>query len=230
MFTFPFGFFGGAGDPPWSSVTLLLPGNGTNGSTVIPDVSISAKSIAVLGNAKISTAQSKFGGASILFDGAGDYLSAPYTPANDLGASSWTIEAWIYPLTIAAGSRGIVGFAVAVPTEGISLRQDGSTLQFWVNGYGGITTQTGTISANTWHHVALVRNGTSNTLYLNGVSVASNTVSPVYGSVTTLVVGRTYANLNNEYFNGYIDDLRVTKGVARYTANFTPPTSAHPIG
>ena len=213
----------------FGSVSLLLHGNGTNGSTTITDSSLNPKTVTAIGNTQISTAQSKFGGASILLDGSGDYASASYNQLNDIGNGNWTIEAWIYPLTTAAGERGIVSLSTLSALSGIVLRQAGANLQFWVNGYQtNIVTSTSTVSANLWSHIALVRNGSTNTVFINGSSAGSNSVDPVYGTNTTLAVGRTYTNLDAEYFNGYIDDLRITKGVARYTSNFTPPTAPFP--
>ena len=85
-----------ATDPNFADVSLLLHGNGTNGSTTITDSSPSPKTVTAVGNAQISTAQSKFGGSSIAFDGTGDYLSVPNDGTLQMGSVDFTIEFWIY--------------------------------------------------------------------------------------------------------------------------------------
>jgi hypothetical protein len=177
-----------------------------------------------VGNAQISTAQSKFGGSSMLFDGTGDYLYRANNP-NVLGSGDWTIEGWYYQ---AGGS----GYRVFVSTRtaadgGVAatvffglfnnvLFYDGSTS-------GGISIVGGTsISASTWNHVALVRYGSTVTMYLNGVSQGTATDSNNKSNADLWVGGQNTLY----YLNGYIDDLRITKGIARYTSNFTPPTTA----
>jgi hypothetical protein len=214
-------------DPNFAFNSLLLHGNGTNGSTVITDSSGSPKTVTAVGNAQISTAQSKFGGASIAFDGAGDYCTTPYSPDFNLEAGNWTIELFAYPSSL-SGATGLIGAANALSNAGIVIRFFNNNLQFWVNGFGNLIQQSGSTSTAAWHHIALVRNGSTNTLYLNGSSIGSNTQTPVIGSPSSVAIGRTFSSLDSEYFNGYIDDLRITKGVARYTANFTPPTLPFP--
>jgi hypothetical protein len=103
-------------------------------------------------------------------------------------------------------------------------------MSWWLNTPGNNTVGTTAIQFDTWYHVALVRSGSGTNnmkLYLDGVLESQNTNTYTV-PVNDIVLGRTYTNLNSEYFNGYIDDLRITKGVARYTANFTPPTAAFP--
>jgi hypothetical protein len=219
----------GPADPFIGSVSLLLHGNGTNGSTTITDSSLTPKTVTAFGNAQISTAQSKFGGASIAFDGTEDYALVPYSSAFNLESTDWTIELFAYPSSVSAGERGLVGITTLNATAGIVIRQVTNKFQAWVDGYQvGIITQSSTITALSWYHVALVRSGSTNTLYVNGSSVGSGSRTPITGSPTNIAIGRTYSNSNAEYFNGYIDDLRITKGVARYTANFTPPTAPFP--
>jgi hypothetical protein len=83
-------------DPYRSQVSLLLHGDGTNGSTTIVDSSPSPKTVTAVGDAQISTAQSKFGGASIAFDGNGDYLDASSSNQYAIGTEDFTVEGWVY--------------------------------------------------------------------------------------------------------------------------------------
>ena len=214
-------------DPFRSQVSLLLHGDGANGSTTITDNSPSPKTVTAVGNAQISTAQSKFGGASIAFDGSGDYCTTPYSSAFNLEVGNWTIELFAYPSTF-SGAHGLFGSADVMSNTGLVVRFFNNKLQFWVNGFGNLVQQVEGNSTGTWYHIALARNGSTNTLYLNGSAIGSNTQTPVIGSPSNVAIGRTFSSLDSEYFNGYIDDLRITKGIARYTANFTPPAAPFP--
>ena len=108
-------------DASYSSVSLLLHGNGINGSTTITDNSPSPKTVTAVGNAQISTAQSKFGGGSIAFDGTGDYLTTPNNSDYQFGTSDFTVECWINTTdtsfnlismtTAAVGNWGVVIFS-----------------------------------------------------------------------------------------------------------------------
>ena len=216
---------------------LHLPFDGSNGATSTSDVSNQNNAVTVNG-AQISTAQSKFGGSSMLFDGSNDYLSVGGSEWNsNLNSGDFTVEFWIRFNTIGTpyiiqNYNGSNGWGVAVWSGGGGTNYfDG----FWYSGgwkyiqydVGGSSQYT-TASADTWYHVAFVRDGNDWSLYLNGTLEGTRT--GLSGSITSsslgsLEIGRKY---NDTYYvDGYIDDLRITKGLARYTSNFTPPTSAH---
>lgn len=209
-------------DPDFASVSLLLHMDGANDSTTFTDSSSSARTVTAVGNAKISTAQSKFGGASGLFDGSGDYCTVT---TSAFGTNDFTIEAWIRP-------SGFNDYNYIYDSK----TSDADTTGFgWgFNSAGGLFVyaddnfrlQVGTVSTNTWTHVALSRSSGTWRHFVNGV-----------------VQGLTYSNSSNftrtftrigsvwfdaYYINGYMDDLRITNGVARYTASFTPPAAAFP--
>lgn len=186
-----------------------------------------------VGNAQVSSAQAKFGTTSAYFDGSGDYLSMPSSPSLILGSSNFTAEAWFYAPSTVSSTQQIMG------------SWDGSSTLSWTVGLGAtnkvlfvISTtgaynpafdiiSTATFSTGTWNHLAFVRNGSAFNLYLNGVSVASLTnSSALYSYPQGTKIG---GNTNSQWFNGYLDDVRITNGVARYTANFTPPTAALPV-
>jgi hypothetical protein len=185
-----------------------------------------------VGNAQISTAQSKFGGGSMLFDGTGDWLVGPYSPNNNLGTGSFTFEAWIYPTNI-GGNRGmysISGGSGANPKFVIFLGSGTPNIHYnnLPNGADIYTSATSAVSVNTWSHIAFVRNGSTWTWYINGVASGSGSNSTnITFSTQPVYVGYGGESFFTE-FNGYIDDLRITRGYARYTANFTPPTAPFP--
>jgi hypothetical protein len=220
-------------DPSFSSVSLLLHCDGTNGSTTFPDNSPSPKIVTAVGDAQISTAQSKFGGSSGLFDGAGDVLTTPDNSVFDFVSSSFTIEGWIYQTTTAGlrllyAKRTIPSITIASVAVGVN---DG-TITAWAASstadwdiLNGVTF--GSVTANTWIHFAVVRNGTVFTGYLGGVGTSLGTSSAtVISTASSASVGGDADGTSA--FAGYIDDFRITKGVARYTADFTPPTAAFP--
>ena len=217
------------GDQYYSSCSLLLHFDGNNGSTTFTDNSPSPKTVTSNNGAAISTAQSKFGGASGLFDGTDDYLSTPTNTAFYLSTGNWTVETWVYKRT--TGKQIIVGQTQnnSSPYAGWVIHVNASEL-FTFEGSGGvnITSTTVTVPLNTWTHLAAVKLGSNITLYQNGVSVKSVTAPTVSDYSTQLVIGQ-YSNYSaGAAWNGYIDELRITKGVARYTGNFTPQTSAFP--
>jgi hypothetical protein len=215
-----------ATDPNFADVSLLLHGDGANGSTTITDNSPSPKTVTAVGNAQISTAQSKFGGASIAFDGTGDWLQASFSPA--IGTGNFTIEAWIYinslaslaPLCCLGDGANADGLLIYVTTGG-------RISAFGSNGVIA-TGSTQTVSATTWTHLAVTRSGSSLKLFVNGINDGTATNSANLSNGLTQIGRELYNNATGAQLNGYIDDLRITKGIARYTANFTPPTAAFP--
>jgi hypothetical protein len=183
-----------------------------------------------VGNAQISTSVKKYGTGSMLFDGTGDYLFRPSSSLYDFGTGDFTIEMWIYRNGSQAAYAGIIGFSVD-SGNGLILgfgNADNKLRVVWNN------TQTilasSAMTNTTWTHVALVRSGATVTCYQDGTSVGTYNIStnamPFTGA--GMVIGRAVTNTDSYYFNGYIDDLRITKGVARYTANFTAPTAPFP--
>jgi hypothetical protein len=218
-------------DPDFASVSLLLHMDGSNGSTTFTDSSSNALTVTANGNAQISTAQSKFGGASALLDGTDDVLTIPDNSVFDFGSSSFTIEGWIYQTTPTTGLRllyvkrtipspGIASVAVAV-NAGVITAWAASGTTSW-NILNGVTF--GSVTVNTWTHFALVRNGNAFTGYLGGVGTSLG------ASSATIINTNSSASIGGDSdgtnaFAGYIDELRITK-VARYTTNFTPPTAA----
>ena len=230
-----------AGDANYASVSLLLHGDGANASTTFTDNSPTPKTPTVNGNAQISTAQSKFGGASIKLDGAGDYITYADSADFAFGTGDFTVECWFYESATGA-IRQIVGqhSTASLTNTSFIILSDSGKLSFSAN-YGSVSVVAANASTHTgsaWHHVAGVRDGTNIRLYLDGVHIASAAIgtNTVNNSTRPLCIGTVMNDTGREPagydFNGYIDDLRISKGVARYTGtgSFTPPAQAHPNG
>jgi hypothetical protein len=225
-----------AADPYYNNASLLLHGDGTNGSTTIIDSSPSPKTVTAVGNAQISTAQSKFGGASIAFDGNGDYLTVPSDTGWGFGAGDFTIECWLY-LTqsirhtlLAVGSQ-VGGIAINIDQSG-TISPPGSpagtqSIQICRSGTAVDNFFLASIPSSTWFHLAVCRLSSSAFVFINGSQVGSSQANSQNFAQAELVIGYDGDKVSFP-FNGYIDDLRVTKGVARYTSNFTPPTAPFP--
>ena len=214
-----------------SGTSLLL--NYTNAG-IIDNTMIN--NLETVGNAQISTAQTKFGSGSMYFDGTGDYLTLLTSPNLQFGTGDFTVELWTYFIARGANGSCFIGNYNNFTTGALALfagHAGGNTSKYQVSYNGGSfpsIQSTTSIIYNTWAHLALVRSGTTITLYINGVADGTITSASAalngVGSVSYIgTAGDATANYN---VNGYIDDLRITKGYARYTSNFTPATSAFP--
>ena len=187
--------------------------------------------ISANGNAQVSTAQSKFGGSSALFDGSGDFLTvSPTTGLADLMNGDFTIEFWMYsPETGIDGTYGdaLIGIdGGGSGSNGWLIRTYGSKLQWVYDGQGGYDVATFNPSANTWHHIAFVRSGTTLKCYTDGTerTVTSYADRKSNSGSYNIRIGKVYTSLNDDY-NGYLDEIRVSN-TARYTTTFTPSTTA----
>jgi hypothetical protein len=184
-----------------------------------------------VGNAQISTSVSKFGGGSMAFDGTGDYLFGPTTPTIAFNSGAYTVEFWLYKDSTGTGERGILQTQTA-SLYGLSIFADGTTIYIdeRKNAFDGSDPRiSGTISQDTWVYITVCRQtGTSGTLraFVNGTQIGSSVTSNLRNMTSTgpIYVGNTAVATNP--LKGYIDDLRITNGIARYTATFTPPTQA----
>ena len=215
------------GDSQFRLVKLLLPLNGSNDATSASDSSNDNRTITFSGsNANISTAQSKFGGSSLYIGGDGSKIEIG---ANGLDATGdFTFECWVYDtsvdnypqLAINSSSNGFFLYLGNGATSGSN-----KVLRHW---NGGVVTNFSTeLPQSQWYHFALVRSGSTVKFYIDGTADSTTrTDSGTYlmGQSSTLTIGADGAGND---FRGYINDLRITNGLARYTTNFTPPTSAH---
>jgi hypothetical protein len=217
-----------AGDPLFGSVSLLLPMD-----TAFTDLSSTPKTVTNTGGA-ISTAQIKNGAGSGLFNVSGgtNVLTIPHDAGFAFQAGdSFTIELWYYP-TALTGQNYLISKGSGTTQREWALGVTGSKVIWYRQGGGSsdlLLEPNATVTLNEWTHIAVVSNGSTVTLYKDGVSLGSTAWGTPQGSGQPLWIMQflDYRNFNFEA-KGYIDDLRITKGVARYTANFTPPTAAFP--
>lgn len=210
-------------DPYFANVSLLLHGDGSNGSQTIVDSSQGNRTITAVGNAQISTSVKKFGTGSIYFDGTGDWLTTSGVAAFAFGTGDFTIECWVNKPS--AGNGPIIdarGSSIAAP---YAFYVDGSNYPYFYD--GAVYTSTVAITNNQWNHIAVTRSGGTLRIFVNGVQGYSGTVNTNLTAGSTIYIGGQNFT-SPATMTGYIDDLRITKGVARYTANFTPPTAAFP--
>lgn len=178
-----------------------------------------------VGNAQVNTIFKKYGLGSIKFDGTGDYLLVPHSVDHLLGTGKFTIEMWVNPGSI--GLKAFIGKGVSGSTGwAVGIDSSGRVVFYYAS---SSFTSTNSISASTWTHIAVVRDGTGSNqtkIYINGTNNGTGTVSTDFTQTEAMYIGSGRGG--NGLLNGYIDDLRITKGVARYTANFTPPAQAFP--
>ena len=226
-------------DRHFSNVSLLLHMDGVNGSTTFTDNSSNALAVTAVGSPTTSTTQLKFGTSAAAVGGT-NYLTLPNNSSLfDFGSGDFTIEFWFYysssqsgQIQIFARSANQSGSLSPIFIEkksgtnyiGLSWTSDGTN---WV-----LNAKSGTVAMtpNAWNHVAIVRRSGIFYSYINGTqdwSDSTSSTSAIQAGGDVLAIGRwpKYANSPGTY---YIDDFRITKGVSRYSANFTPPTSAYP--
>jgi hypothetical protein len=221
-------------DTSFTATTLLL-SNQSAVTSFASDVSANTALVSVLGDTRSSTQNPfNFGYYSNFFNGSTDYILVPYGQNLNL-QNSYTIEAWIYPTTV-SGLHPIFNIAAANGANFglLDFSQSGSALVFQTRPTTGgafTTISSGTVTANTWQHVAASVSNTSDRLFLNGTQVGSTTTFTNFSFAVVGVGIGGWGNLYNtgtEMFQGYISNLRVVNGVAVYTGNFTPPTA--PLG
>jgi len=187
--------------------------------------------VETISTAQVSSAQVKLGSTSLKFNGTSDSLKIPSNTLLAFGTGNFTIDFWIY-FNVVNVAQVIFDFRPDATDSSLSpcllLIQPG-TINYYLSGASQITTSA--LSANTWYHVALVRSGANNIIYINGTQSGSTYTNSSSLLQSGIVVGynRNNGGSSFQYLNGYIDDLRVTKGIARYTAAFTVPNTAFPI-
>lgn len=215
-------------DPQFGSVSLLLHGNGANGSTVITDSSGSPKTVTPVGNAQISTAiADPFSNSTgvIAFDGTGDYLDLASNTAFGFGLQDFAVELWIYPTKSSTGGNSAL---LDFRSNGLYLYLDTNATAYAMQTSFGSYNNLALSLLNKWSHVALTRFQDTVRFFVDGTLQTSFVGTAVnLGSSASLRVGQRFTG-GPDNFQGYIDDLRITKGIARYTANFTPPTAPFP--
>lgn len=217
-----------SGDLYWDNVSSLLHFDGADGSTTFTD----QKGViwTPASNAQIDTALSKFGGASGLFDGVADNIKAGASTAFGFGSGDYTVEGWLYQANQTV-DRCIFDNRDEV-TEGIAIYASASGADkdrrlILANNAAIIAgTATTQFPINTWTHWAVCRASGTVRGFISGVEVWSVVDSRTLASTASVTIGANYAT--GQEFVGSLDEIRITKGVARYTANFTPPDAPFP--
>jgi hypothetical protein len=187
------------------------------------------------GTAQLDTAQKKFGTASYLFDGDSDYLTIPSSADWNFGSGNWTVDFWIR-FNNAGVTQGIYNHSTDVNNKIEIIYSAATGMNFVVNSGGETIAEyqwSWTPSIDTWYHIATVRNNTNIYCFVNGISLGDGTITAI--STTSLpniaqviALGVRRHSLAN-WFGGYIDEFRISKGTARWTSNFTPPIEEYGI-
>jgi len=234
-------------DPYFSNVSVLLHADGTNGSTTFTDSSSNGYAFGANNTAALNTSIKRYGTASLKLNGSGDRITHPTAEASIALASSsiFTLEASIYLTANSPANGG--GNRVANVANSNIVSSTQTNAWWWV--VGGNTTTTGTnmqyttwdgsntirrmqwnfpstLNKNQWYDIAVVRDGSNWYAYLDG-SLLTNATNEIGGTTQTqatgdLRIGSTLWTSYTSDFIGYIDEFRLTKGVARYTTAYTP--------
>lgn len=232
--------------PPTTKLTsitntqLLI--DGTNAGVIDSSRNIN---LYTLGNAQSRTNIKKFNEGSIYFDGSGDYLVAAGATSSYLysfGAADFTVEFWVYFnstsgfVPIVANGLGVAGGTPTYESNWSIFMNIGNLyMTKYVAGVQTDYTFAWSPSTSQWYHVAIARSGTSLRAFIDGTQIGTTQTSSLSFSGATnnpgFSIGRLLTGINgsvSSFLNGYIDELRITKGVARYTANFTAPIDRFP--
>jgi hypothetical protein len=201
--------------------------------SAIPDLS-GINNIDTVGNAKVSASDpTKYGSNAMQFDGTGDYLQIPDTEAFNLGDGDFTLECWFNARNLDSSSNyGLISSSTNTSNfwtlrirnstdDGIQFRAYQSANLVDINQGADFTT------SDTWVHVAVTREGSTFRLFKDGTLVDSATYSGSFSKQSTNLIGNVFLS-QTQTMDGFMDDVRITKGIARYTSNFTPPTDALP--
>ena len=192
--------------------------------------STAQRNLSLENGTNISTAQAKFGNSSLFFDGTTDTATVIGSENVNFGTANFTVEGWIRPASfsgykpniISKWTNGSRGWAVRLVASGSGFKM---RFTFSTDGSNDSSLDATTVLAfDTWHHFAFVQNSNTVTCYANGTANGTISCSTIFASTNPIILGDW--DTNQADYNGYIDDIRVTTGFARYTSNFTAPTAA----
>lgn len=227
-------------DPDWDKVVLLLHGDGSNGGTII-DSSGSNHTITATGTPAINTSNVKFGTGALLFDGTAGYLSAGTSADWQLGGGDFTIEFWhgyyswngvaLEEPLIAAWSTLSGQSTLWTVTVDINNKL---TFYFSISGVPQFGAKSGNGTSgigSSYRHVAITRESNTLRIFFDGaIEYSGSIIGNIDTSINTELTIGGFNYTSVKPYNGRLDDIRITKGKARYTAAFTPPTAAFPDG
>ena len=181
------------------------------------------KTVTSHGNAQLNATTKKYGTASLALDGTGDYVTSSSSADFAFGTGNFTFEGWFYR-SVGSVQVSLFDFrSVATQNAPWLFITSGGTLAYYVHGATRIS-GAGGITPGSWHHVAVSRSGTSTKMFVNGSQIGSTWTDNTDYIQSPLTIGARYTGAT-EFFNGYVDDVRVVKGVALYTGAFVAPTA-----
>jgi len=230
------GVISGPADPFFSSVVFLCHFNSSSGAgpTTYVQSSPRGSAISSVGNTVVaSSAQSKFGGFSLCYPPAVTVIKVQSVDTDyQMGSGDFTLEWWQYLATISALTEPFDLRDTANQVAPTVYCQATGVIKYFVSNTDRITSSANAVAVNTWQHIALTRSGTSTKLFVDGTQVGSTyTDSNNYNASSTMTIGNAHVGgvpVSSASNPGYIDEVRVTKGVARYASNFTPPSTPFP--
>lgn len=218
-------------DPPPFDTTceaLILPLDGSDGATTTTDESRHAHTVNFNGDAQLDTAESQFGGSSLLLDGTGDYLSIADLDEAFILAADFTIDCWIRPASLTGDHAIINQWDSSSKQFQLFIKSDGTVqFDFSTNGVGVSTvTSTDTVSTGTWAHVAVTREAGTIRIFVDGAVQASTASVSASGfdSPHDLRIGaRREVAVFGEFFDGHNDEVRIVNGEALWNTTFSVP-------
>jgi hypothetical protein len=225
----------GSGGGNDAATKILLHFDGTDASTTFTNSAIGGShAFTANGNAQLDTAAFKFGTASYLGDGTGDFITTADHANFTLGSADFTMEIWARAASTGAARMmcgQIDSGAAAATSTWYMQRQTASNLVNFALSNGTTFTflqsTTGLSADGNFHHFAFVRSGTTIRLFFDGVQEDSDTFSgAAQDSSVNLSVGRA-GELASQSWDGWLDEFRMSVGIARWTSNFTPPTAPY---
>lgn len=214
-------------DTHFANVVLLMHCDGADGSTTFVDVK--GHALTASGTAEIDTSQSVFGGACGQFGSGSGYVSAAASADWNFGTGDFTIECRVR-FNSTTGDRQIVGITSASNNDSWAVfLNGGSTLYLGTSSGSHQRSASWSPATDTWYAVAVAKAGGNVRFFVDGAQIGSAADTSNWGTSTdALYVGREFARNNNSQFDGRIDELRITKGVGRYTGAYTVATAAFP--
>jgi len=213
-----------------SSTTITIPTSpvGTDGNTTayypFDNAGIFDKTgnntLTLAGNTSTSTTKTKYADTAMYFNGTSDYLTTTF-PA--LGTGDFTIEFWINPSTINSAFKALFDTRTSNANNPLVWIRDSNVIYYYTNSADAIIGTT-TLATNTWYHVAACRSSGTTKLFLNGTQQGSNYTDNTSYTADILVIGQRFNLVATPWYHGYMENFQILKDVAKYTANFTPPT------
>lgn len=178
-----------------------------------------------VGTAQLDTAQYKFGTASLLLDGNSDYVTLPDSDSWNFGTGDFTIDFQVR-FNSTVGTQVLIEKWLPAGQESFLFFFSSNTINIYFNG-SSYHSESWTPSTGTWYHMAIVRSGNTLKTYIDGTTLSAGKDCTGLDIVSTTAILEIGAQGPSNYFNGWIDELRISKGIARWTADFTPPTAAY---